>query len=434
MSRRIARRGIATATLSALALVSLAACGRSDGTEGGSSGDSDAGAAGEVADVATGEIEIWAAAGNGDALKELSEKFKESNPDVKFTITEIPWGEIITMNQTAVASGTGPDIVMLGADQTATVIAMGGLAPMPEGVFATEDVYDAAVASVTGDDGLYAVPWYVETRFLFYRADIAADLGMEAPTTWEELEALSAAYAAREGGEFGLSLPRPVENPAQVIVPFVSQAGGSVTDGEKWTFDTPEFVEALEYYKGFFDRGEAPLSASEATFENGRAPMFISGPWMVGIYDEMIETGAAPADFTTESVGFVPLPAGSANNDSYIGGGNLGVFSTSDNAESSWTFLKWLMEDEQQKTTFDNTGNFPSLVGAADYEPINDTPVMAVLKEQMPNTVETPSYPSWSQIAEQIGIYAERVAFGQVTSEAAAKAIQAEADKVGFGW
>lgn len=429
MSGRPFRRALAAVTVSTLALAPLAACGRSDDTAGGGTAE-----AGSVADVATGEIEIWAAAGNGEVLTTLGEQFTADNPDAAITVTEIPWGEIITMNQTAVASGTGPDIVMTGADQTASVIAMGGLAPAPEGVFDADDFYPAAVASVTGEDGRYAVPWYVETRFLFYRADLAAELGYDAPTTWDELEELSGAFAAREGGEYGLGLPRPIENPAQVIVPFMSQAGGSVTSGDAWTFDTPEFVEALDFYQGFFERGEAPMSQTEATFENGGAPLLISGPWMVDVYQDLIDTGAAPEGFTEDSIGYVPLPAGSANNNSYIGGGNLGVFASSDNQESSWLFLQWLLEDAQQKTLFDEAGSFPSRVESADYAPISDSPVMSVLKEQMPDTVETPSYPSWSQIAEQIGIYAERVAHGELSSEDAAAAIQAEADRIGFGW
>lgn len=429
MSRRPFRRALVAVTATTLALAPLAACGRSDAGAGAGSTE-----AGSVADVATGEIEIWAAAGNGEVLTTLGEQFAQDNPDVSITVTEIPWGEIITMNQTAVASGTGPDIVMTGADQTASVIAMGGLAPVPDGVFDAADFYPAAVASVTGESGLYAVPWYVETRFLFYRADIAAELGLDAPTTWDELEELSAAMASREGGEFGLGLPRPIENPAQVIVPFMSQAGGSVTDGDSWTFDTPEFVEALDFYQAFFARGEAPMSETEATFENGGAPLLISGPWMVDVYADLIATGAAPEGFTEDSVGYVPLPSGSANNNSYIGGGNLGVFASSDNQESSWLFLQWLLEDAQQKALFDEAGSFPSRVASADYEPILDSPVMSVLKEQMPDTVETPSYPSWSQIAEQIGIYAERVAHGELTSQDAAKAIQSEADQIGFGW
>lgn len=429
MARRTVRRTLAAVAVSTLALTSLVACGRSD-----DGGNSDAAAVGKVAEVATGEIEIWAAAGNGDALKALGERFAQENPDVTITVTEIPWGEIITKNQTAAASGTGPDIVMTGADQTASVIAMGGLARVPDAVFEVDDFYPAAVASVTGESDLYSVPWYVETRFLYYRADIAAELGHDAPTTWAELEELSGAFAEREGGEYGLGLPRPIDNPAQIIVPFMSQAGGTVADADGWTFDTPEFVEALDFYQGFFERDESPLSETEATFENGGIPLLISGPWMIDVYQELIDTGAAPDGFTEDSIGYVVLPEGSANNNSYIGGGNLGVLSSSDNQDSSWLFLQWLLEDAQQKALFDDAGSFPARVASADHEPILASPVMSVLKEQMPHTVETPSYPSWAQIADQIGLYAERVANGELTSQEAAKAIQREADSIGFGW
>lgn len=432
MKSTMVRRLSAVTLMTTLGVTLLAACGRADSEAPAGSAAADGGPA--IADVATGEIEIWAAAGNGEALQALADEFTVDNPDVTFVITEIPWGEIITVNQTAAASGSGPDIAMMGADQTSTIVSMGRLAPVPDGVFEPADFYDAAVASVTGEDALYGVPWYVETRFLFYRADIAADLGFEAPTTWDELQALSTAYANRDGGEFGFGLPRPVDNPAQIIVPFVSQAGGSVYDESGWTFDTPEFIAAMDYYQGFFDRGESPLAETEATFENGGNPMYISGPWMVGIYEDLIASGDAPEGFTADSIGFVPLPSGAANNDSYIGGGNLGVYETSDNKASAWKFLQWILEDEQQRMLFDVSGSFPSLVAAADYEPISESPVMEVLKEQMPNTVETPSFPAWSQIASQIGIYAERVAYGEITSEEAAAALQADADALGFGW
>ncbi|HEY0188716.1 MAG TPA: extracellular solute-binding protein [Cellulomonas sp.] len=431
MNQGTIRRGLAGVVACGLAIGSLAACGRSDDTS--ASGSDSAGAG--IADVATGEIEIWAAAGNGDALQALADEFQEDNPDVTFVITEIPWGDIITMNQTSVASGTGPDIMMLGSDQTASVIAMGGLATVPDGVFDTDDFYDAAVASVTGEDALYAVPWYVETRFLYYRADIAAELGFDsAPTTWEELEELSAAYAARDGGEYGMTLPTPIDNPAQVIVPFVSQLGGSVYDDDGWTFDTDEFVEALDFYAGFFERGESPLSTTEATFENGGAPMYISGSWQMDTYAEMFETGSAPDGFTEDSIGIAVLPSGTANNDSYIGGGNLAVYESSDNQESSWLFLQWLLEKEQQQEAYDLNGLFPSMIDASDYDAIESSEVMSLVQEQMVDTVETPSFPAWSEISETIATYAERVAYGEVTSAEAAEAIQQAADGLGFGW
>lgn len=420
------------------AAVLLGGCGRA-GDGPAADGPSGTPASGQVAadGAASGVIEVWTAGGHADNLKKLAAPWLAANPKATLKVTDVPWDQILTKVQTAAAAGTGPDIIMAGADQTASVIGTGALAPVPDGVYDPADFYPAAVASVTGKDGLYGIPWYVETRFLFYRKDIADSLGLKAPTTWDEMEAMAAAFKARDGGTYGISLPRPVENPAQVIVPFVSQAGGSMTDGTKWTIDTPQFVKALDFYAGFFQRKEAPLDggSSDATFENGGTPMFISGPWMLDGYKQEIAGGTAPKGFTMDSVGYTVAPAGPAgNNDQYIGGGNLGVFADSDNKASAWSLLSWMGKKEQQQTWYDLNAELPANIAAADYPAITGNPVTAVLMAQMKHTVATPSYPAWSQIADLIGTYSERVANGEMTSADAARQIQSQADGLGFGW
>lgn len=426
-------RGMRVTAITAMALgavLVLSGCGRTaDGAAEGSS------AAPAEAGEASGTVEIWTAGGHADNLEKLTKEWLKANPDASIKVTDVPWDQVITKAQTATAAGKGPDIIMTGADQTATVIGMGAFDAVPDGVYDADDFYPAAVDSATGEDGLYAMPWYVETRFLFYRKDIAAELGLSAPTTWEQTQAMSAAFASRPGGTFGFSLPKPTEQPAQVIVPFDAQAGGELTDGAKWTIDTPEFVEALDYYGGYFQRGEAPMGDTDATFENGGTPMFISGPWMLDIYQEEIDKGTAPEGFTMDSVGYTVSPTGpGGNNDQYIGGGNLGVFSASDNKSAAWSLLSWIGEQDQQEAWYDLQGELPANVAAGQYAPIQDNPVTKTLTEQLENTVATPNYPAWSQISDLISKYSEQVARGEITSADAAKEIQAQADKIGFGW
>jgi ABC-type glycerol-3-phosphate transport system substrate-binding protein len=427
-------RSLRVTTVTAIALgaaLVLSGCGR--GAEGGAGGD------GSVAPAAEGEadgvIEVWTAGGHADNLEVLAKPWLEANPDATLKVTDVPWDQVITKVQTATAAGKGPDIIMTGSDQTATVIGMGALDQVPDDVYDAEDFYPAAVDSATGEDGLYAMPWYVETRFLFYRKDIAEQLGLSAPKTWEDIETMAAAFKSRPGGTYGISLPRPVEQPAQVIVPFDAQAGGQLTDGEKWTIDTPELVSALDFYSGFFQRGEAPLEETDATFENGGTPMFISGPWMLDVFAEAIEAGTAPADFTLDSVGYSVFPTGpGGSNDQYIGGGNLGVFTASDNKASAWSLLSWMGEQEQQEQWFTLQNELPANIAAGDLPAIQENPVTQTLMEQMKDTVAMPNYPAWSQIADLLGKYSEQVASGQITSEEAAKEIQSQAESIGFGW
>ena len=427
-------RRLRVTTITAMALgavLILSGCGR--GAAGDAGGQ---GSAGPAADgKADGVVEVWTAGGHADNLKLLAKPWLKANPRATLKVTDVPWDQVITKVQTATAAGKGPDIIMTGSDQTATAIGMGAFERVPDGVYDTKDFYPAAVDSVTGQDGSYAMPWYVETRFLFYRKDIAAQLGLSAPKTWADIETMAAAFKARPGGTYGISLPRPVEQPAQVIVPFDSQAGGKLTDGKKWTIDTPELISALDFYAGFFARHEAPLETTDATFENGGTPMFISGPWMLDVFSQAIKTGTAPADFTMDAVGYTVFPTGpGGNNNQYIGGGNLGVFASAKNKPSAWSLLSWMGQKTQQEEWFGLQKELPANIAAGEIPSIQDNPVTKVLMQQMKDTVAMPNYPAWSQIADLLGKYSEQVASGQITSAQAAKEIQAKADGIGLGW
>ncbi len=427
------RLRVTTFTAMALgAVLVLSGCGR--GAEG-SAGDQGSGVAPAAEGKADGVIEIWTAGGHADNLKLLAKPWLAANPKASLKVTDVPWDQVITKVQTATAAGTGPDIIMTGTDQTATVIGMGAFDKVPSGVYEPKDFYPAAVDSVTGEKGDYAMPWYVETRFLFYRKDFASQLGLSAPKDWKEMEAMAAAFKSRPGGTFGVSLPKPSEQPAQVIVPFAAQAGGRLTDGKKWTIDTPEFIAALDNYAGYFNRGEAPLGTTDATFENGGTPMFISGPWMLDIYKAEIDKGTAPEGFTMDSVGYAVSPSGpGGNNNQYIGGGNLGVFTAAKHKAAAWSLLSWMGQKKQQQAWYDLQKELPANIAAGDHKPIQDNPVTKVLMQQLKHTVAMPNYPAWSQVSDLISKTSEQVARGQITSAEAAKQIQAQADKIGFGW
>ncbi len=41
--------------------------------------------------------------------------------------------------------------------------------------------------------------------------------------------------------------------------------GASLVDGDKWTVDTPQMVEAYEYYQSFFQKGIANPAADRSS-------------------------------------------------------------------------------------------------------------------------------------------------------------------------
>ncbi len=75
---------------------------------------------------------------------------------------------------------------------------------------------------------MYGVPWYVETRLLYYRTDIAEEAGItEAPATLDDLKAAAMAMQKDGGAEWGISLG--TKN-WQEYLPFLWSNGGDVVD------------------------------------------------------------------------------------------------------------------------------------------------------------------------------------------------------------
>lgn len=428
---KLGRKAVA---IGVVGLLALTACGRADDDSTG--GESAAGSTTTVDDSpAEGDITIWAMGEEGEKLPDFVQGFTEENPDANVEVTTIPWADVMTKFQTAVAAGTVPDAIMIGSSFMPTMVATGGLAPVPDGLVDSADFVEGAAASTVADGVDYGVPWYVETRVLYYRSDLAKAAGVEAPTSWEELTAFAEAMKAN-GSTYGLQLPMgDAEDSTQVILPFYSQAGGSVLNeaGDAFDLDNQAMVDALDYYASFFTEGLSPLSgygdSQNSAFVDGSDPAFISGPWMVNVLADL-----QGEDWVEQNVATVPVPAGSANNDSYIGGAHLGVFAEAKNADGAWKLVRWLAQPETQQAWFDATSDLPALTTAWDYEPLTSNPRTQVLQEQLENTIAPPTVPSWDELSATIETEAEKVANGQVTSEDAAKAIQAKADTLGLGW
>ncbi|WP_353706916.1 extracellular solute-binding protein [Cellulosimicrobium sp. ES-005] len=428
---KLGRKAVA---IGVVGLLALTACGRADDESTG--GETDAGSTTTVDDApAKGDITIWAMGEEGEKLPDFVQGFTDENPDANVEVTTIPWADVMTKFQTAVAAGTVPDAIMIGSSFMPTMVATGGLAPVPDGLVDSADFVEGAAASTVADGVEYGVPWYVETRVLYYRSDLAKAAGVEAPTTWEELTSFAEAMQAN-GSTFGLQLPMgDAEDSTQVILPFYSQAGGSVLNeaGDAFDLDNQAMVDALDYYASFFTEGLSPLSgygdSQNSAFVDGSDPAFISGPWMVNVLADL-----QGEDWVEQNVATVPVPAGSANNDSYIGGGHLGVFAEAKNPDGAWKLVRWLAQPETQQAWFDATSDLPALTTAWDYEPLTSNPRTQVLQEQLENTIAPPTVPSWDELSATIETEAEKVANGQVTSEDAAKAIQAKADTLGLGW
>jgi multiple sugar transport system substrate-binding protein len=419
-----------TAQLGAIAGVvavalALTGCGRS--------ADESPNAGGETStigsDPATGTLTMWAMGTEGELLPDFVKEFEQANPGVKVEVTAIPWDAAHNKFQTAIAGGNTPDIAMVGSTWMADFT--DAFSDVPTDL-ATDGFFEGSMTTNKVGDRTVGVPWYVDTRVLYYRTDLAKQAGWDkAPTTWDELKQLASDYKTKAGATFGMRLPAG-NDAFQGTLWMPWSAGGQITDGSAWTLDTPEMVEAYEYYQSFYDEGLADANADvasgaqEAAFVDGSTPMLIDGPFM---RSSLATIGGD--DFSSKyATAVVPAKDSSI---SFSGGANLVVFNKGQNQRSAWKLAQWLTQPDTQVKWYETSGDLPAEQAAWDDSTLSGDANLATFGTQLKTAQPTPVTTTWVQVGAAADQTLELIRRGQSSVKDALADLQAKADAIGMG-
>ncbi|WP_265522699.1 sugar ABC transporter substrate-binding protein [Oerskovia flava] len=418
---------LAVATASALALVlTLTACGRDDEDGGAAAAPADSISEGP----ATGTVEVWAMGTEGELLPELAAQFEADNPDVTVNVTPVPWESSTEKINTAIATGEVPDVMQVGTTLMSGFVELGGLAPTPEEIDSAA-FFPGAWDTTVVDGTSYGVPWYVETRVLYYRSDLAEEAGVEAPETWEDLTAFATGMQ-EAGAEHGIALQTTGNDTNLAYFPFFWQAGGEIMneDGTEFTLGSDAQVAALEYYSSFMLDGLAPSPLVEdekvQDFIEGELGAFVSGPW------ERANLLTTAGEEFADSFDVTALPAGEQPG-SFIGGSNLAVLQDAENPEAAWKFVQFAVDPAVQVEWFGISNDLPSVEAAWDDPALADNEAVAVFGTALETARSTPAIPTWGEVGHELDLILEQVIAGTTTPEEGAAQMQDAAAAIGTG-
>ncbi len=429
MRRTQFRPAGAVVALAVAATLALAGCGRSSGNEAGP------GAGKSIDDKpATGTINVWAMGTEGDKLQSFVKGFEDANPDAKVKVTPVPWEAAHDKLANAIAAGKTPDVSLIGTTWMGEFAKAGGLDPTPKGLVDQKDFFPGAWGSTVVGDTSYGVPWYVETRVLYYRKDLAAKAGWnKPPTSWDELKQFTTDMQKKAGDKYGIYLQPGQTGSWQTVLPFAWSNGANVTNdaGTKYTLDSPQLKQALSYYKSFFTDGQATTGSLDAgELESGFAGKefgsFISGPWEIGLVED--------AGLTKDKYAVAPLPGkSSAPGTSFTGGGDLAVFKDSDNRQSAWKLVKWFTQPQTQQRWYQTLSDLPAVQSAWDSGKLSTDQQLQVFGTQLKSAAAPPAVPTWEQVAAVIDSDVEKAVKGARPVDDAVKDMQSQAKSIGTG-
>jgi multiple sugar transport system substrate-binding protein len=375
----------------------------------------------------TGDLTVWAMGNEGTKLSTLADAFTKANPGVKVSVTPVDWGQAVAKLTTAIAGNTTPDVSQMGTDMMGQFGATGAFEPVPSDIDPGtyfESAWNTNVVNGTAS----GVPWYVETRLLYYRKDIAEKAGITAaPATWDDLKAAATAMKSKGGAKYGISLG--TKN-WQEYFPFLWQNGGDVVDASgNPALNSPQAVEALTFYDSFFKDGLTPKSVPEGfditpAFVKGDNPMFFSGPWHVGLIDT-----AGGASFK-DKWAIAPMPK-KATGTSFLGGSNMVVFKNSKNKDAAWAFVKFVSDPKTQALWYTTATDLPAVQSAWDDAAVKGDPRVALFGDQLKDTKAQPVSATWSELSSAINDTLEKMTTGGLEPQAAADQMQKDAESIG---
>ena len=246
----ISRRGAMGLGATAAAL-GLAACG----------GDLDVASAPPGSDTElTGSLVLWAySMGEGNDAEWYQphiDSFQEKFPNIDVEVVMQPWESREEQLTASITGGNAPDVVYMTPDFLPRFADEDLLVSLDE-LRDWSTFIPASTDPLRYEDTLFAAPILIQAAQTFANKRLLNELGVEGPTTWDEMRAVG--EVAAEAGYY-LTQYNGDETLNQNYYMYLWQAGGAVLteDGNAAAFNSPEGLEALEFIKEMNDNGWLP--------------------------------------------------------------------------------------------------------------------------------------------------------------------------------
>lgn len=284
---------------------------------------------------------------------------------IKVNLTVIGWNDLQTKINTAITSGTGPDVVNIGNTWGPAFQATGAFVEFTgknataiggTDKFATTALNAGSQADKT--DKPTAVPLYGLAYGLYYNKALFSAAGIATPpATWEEFVSDAQKLTNKSAGVYGVAIAGAsyTENVHFAFL-TAAQNGGEFYNGSKPTFTSDAIVSGISRYLDLIgkdgvvnpddaqkDSGSDPLTELAA----GKAAMVLS---QNNADATLLANGMTQADFGVTNL---PWPDGTpAKNQisTFPAGIDIAVFKYTKNLDAALKFVKYMTSDSTQAT------------------------------------------------------------------------------------
>lgn len=331
-------------------------------------------------------ITLWhiQSTGNGPMLlQQAVDRFMADNPDVAVEVVPMQNDPYKTRIRTAMGAGDTPCIFpSWGGGPLYEYVQAGQVIPLTDYLNADDYVdrfIPAALSNVTFDGEMYGVPVEnISVAIIYYNKDVFAQYGLEVPTTWDELLALSQTLI--DNGVAPFALANKTKWPSSMYYMYlVDRLAGpelfaSVANRTGSQFTDAAFVEAGQMIQDLVEMGgfaegfnglDYDTGQSRMLMYGGLAAMELMGSWQISSYK------SEDPEFYENSLGFFGFPAvegGAGDPTNVVGtvGDNFyHISSNCPNPDKAFELLTYLIDDESVAVRVED-GRIPPVKGVSE--------------------------------------------------------------------
>ena len=385
-------------------------------------------------------VRFWGFGREGEVVRELVPAFEKRHPEIRVEVQQIPWTAAHEKLLTAFVGDATPDAAQLGNTWVPEFVSLHALAPLDEriarsGAAYRQDSFAGIWDTNVVDGRTWGLPWYVDTRLLFYRPDLVAAAGVRwPPRSWSEWREAMAGIK-RLGGPGRFAILLPIDEWTQPVI-FGQQTGAPLLadGGRRGAFRDPRFRKAMAFYLDLYASRLAPALDLQTVanlyqqFAEGYFAMVITGPWNLGEFRNRLPKEAQDRWATA------PLPPPEAGMPypglSLAGGSSLVLFRHARQPEAAWQWLEYLAEPAQQARFYELSGDLPARPSAWQLAGLAADPKAAPFLVQLQRVAAPPKVPEWERIATRVAECAEQVMRGGRDLDSALAALDADVDRI----
>ena len=380
-------------------------------------------------------VRFWAIGREGEVAAQIARDFMQRNPGMRIEVQKMPMTAAHEKLLTAYAGDALPDVCQVGNTWLAEFDALDALEPLDgfarRSSFPVDDYFPAILDSNRLAGRLVGIPWYVDTRLLFYRTDLLKEAGFDAPpTSWQEWKEVMAGIKAKVGRE-RYAILLPINEFDQIVILGLQQPAEMLRDNGRYgNFRSPDFRRALTFYNEMFEREWAPRASNTQIsnvwdeFGNGLYAFYMSGPWNIAEFKKRLPERLQD-DWMT-----APMPGPEGPGVSNAGGSSLVIFRASRLKEQAWKFIEYLSSVDTQRHFYQLTGDIPPRVSTWEAPELVSSPYSRAFRAQLERVRSPPRIPEWERIAQEMRMAQERVVLGAATVDQACIQLDRRTDEI----